>query len=139
MDLLTSGDIERIDTSRLIDVVPIAAMVSEGTIAIEFIAVEIRSAGGVILLRVIDDEASPDAMDFAVPRVVVRTEAGQATKATAVANDFVSLRSVRHRFVFPSTPLGTTARCEVDGFDFRDESPGSVWKAPWVSLTARSK
>jgi hypothetical protein len=130
--LIEQSWFEEVDTSTLLGVVPIVAVSSKGPILVEFIALERRERGAVLALRIIDDEATDEAPNFVVPRIAVLSSNNQEVECQVIANDFVSLGSVRHRAVMrPELVPGSRVSFIIEGFEFDDRNVGA--HGPWAS------
>lgn len=136
--MITNEWIDGIDRSLLLRVIPVGATVERDGVLVEFISVEHRAAGGVLILRIGDASLAGDGdpFDMGVPIVRITTAQGADLTSIVVASDFMKQDSVRHRVVFGPFPEPEAGEliAEVTGFELTERYASmGPWRAPPIS------
>jgi hypothetical protein len=132
--------VEAVDTSNLVDVIPLVSRAERAGVTIEFVSLEIRELGGVVTLVVRSAPIDDQSPDFSVPELSVETEPPGQFDIVVVANDFVSLAHIRYRAVMrPRPSSGCLLRVVVSGFELGYEpTPEGVWKSATIRVPLAS-
>lgn len=111
---------DTVDRSPLLSVVSVGTTAEHAGVTVEFIAIERRALGGVVLIAINDNtgrDTGDGPLNQSMPSIELNPEDGRI-EAQIMASDFVDLTRIRYRAVFrPGLASGADMELVIDHFD----------------------